>query len=180
MRTRSLRRGRLLALAAALLGLAGCVERRMVIMTDPPHAIVFDEKNQPLGASPVDRTFVYYGKYRFRLVKDGYETLIVEERVRPPWYEFFPLDFISENLIPWTLRDVRYFKYPLKPLPVVTPRQVKDEADALRARGQTIGTPLPTPAPAPAPVEAPAPRPVTPEVPPIAVPVPEARPMPGP
>jgi hypothetical protein len=131
----------LLVAALALSCLAGCVERRMVIITDPPHAVVFDEKNQPIGASPVDRSFTYYGKYRFRLVKDGYETQVVEEKVRAPWYEWFPLDFISENLVPWNLRDVRYFRYQLHPLQVVPPDAVLQEASELRARGQTIGTP---------------------------------------
>lgn len=146
----------------------------MVIITEPPHAIVFDEKNQPLGAAPVDRSFTYYGKYRFKLVKDGYETQVVEEKVRPPWYEWFPLDFISENLVPWTLRDVRYFRYTLQPAAVVVPEAVLQEATELRARGQTIGTPPPPPVipPEAAPPAAPA------VIPPQATP--PAPPMPGP
>jgi hypothetical protein len=186
MRTRSLC---LLGLSALLVALAGCVERRMVIITDPPHAIVFDEKNQPLGASPVDRSFVYYGKYRHRLVKDGYETMIVEENVKAPWYEYFPLDFFAENIVPWTLRDVRYFRYTLKPLPVTTPQAVLDEANVLRAKGQTIGVPLPTPSPAApvAPPPGPAPQLMPPADMPVVVPPPppppavsQPRPMPGP
>ncbi len=136
---------RLFVAVLSLAGLAGCVERRMVIMTDPPHAVVFDEKNQPLGASPVDRSFTYYGKYRFRLVKDGYETQVTEEKVRAPWYEWFPLDFISENLLPWTLRDVRYFRYTLQQAPVIPAEAVLQEATDLRVRGQAIGTPAPEP-----------------------------------
>ena len=152
---RSRRIGWLVAAALGLAALPGCVERRMVIMTEPYGAVVYDERDQPLGAAPVDRAFTYYGKYRFRLVKDGYETLIVEEDVRPPWYEVFPLDFISENLIPWTLRDVRYFRYQLQPAQVVPPEVVRDQAQRLRDRGQTIGTP---PAPVPAPISGPGPQ----------------------
>jgi hypothetical protein len=170
--------GRLLGAALALLCLSGCVERRMVIITDPPHAIVFDEKNQPLGASPVDRSFVYYGKYRYRLVKDGFETLIVDEKIRPKWYEYFPLDFISENLVPWTLRDVRILTYTLQPRQVTSPETVLQEAGELRAKGQTIGTPAPV-APAappvalpPPPTTLPSPAPPGVQTPPIAVPPP--------
>jgi hypothetical protein len=126
-----------------LLGTAGCVERRMII-SEPPGssgAIVFDEKNQPIGATPVDKPFTYYGKYRFRLAKDGYETLDVEQRVRSPWYEFPGLDFISENLIPWTIRDVRKFTYVMQPTQVRTPEQVLREAQLLKAYGMTIGDP---------------------------------------
>src|SRR5262245_16980338 len=103
-----------LAVALALVA-TGCVERRMVIMTEPAGAIFYDEKNQPIGATPVDKPFTYYGKYGFRFVKDGYETLDVLQCVKAPWYEWPGLDFISENLIPWTIRDVRVFRYQMSP-----------------------------------------------------------------
>jgi hypothetical protein len=175
MADRLLRRRGLWA-ALAILGLAGCVERRMVIITDPPTAVVFDEKHQPLGASPVDRTFTYYGGYQFYLVKDGYETLIVKEKVKSPWYEYFPLDFISENLVPWTLRDVRYFHYTLTPAQVITPQSVLKDAETLRAKGQTVGVPLPPAAPAPG--APPAPN-AAPPGPPPESPI-QLRPMPNP
>src|SRR5207244_2164644 len=129
-----------------LSGLTGCVERCMVIIADPypaaANAIVYDEKNQPIGGTPVDKPFVYYGKYRFRIVKDGFETLDVEQRVRAPWYELPGLDFISENLIPWTIRDVRYFRYTLTPAQVRPAEDLLREGELLRAYGWTIGPPL--------------------------------------
>ena len=128
----------------ALFGAAGCVERRMVIITEPYGAIVYDEKNHPIGAAPADHPFTYYGTYQFRLAKDGYETLVVQEKIRAPWYGMFGIDFISENLIPWTIRDVRYFRYVLQPMQVVPPDQLMQQAEALRGYGKTIGTPLPT------------------------------------
>jgi hypothetical protein len=131
-----------------LVGVTGCVERRMVIIPEPLEArgaIVYDEKDQPIGAGPVDKPFTYYGKYRFRLAKDGYETLVVEQRVRAPWYELPGLDFFSENLIPWTIRDVRYF-YPvmqrINPLDR-PPEQLLLEAQHLQSYGKTIGAPVP-------------------------------------
>jgi hypothetical protein len=135
-------------LACALLVCGfGCVERRMVIITHPfpeaSGAIVFDEKNQPIGGTPADKTFTYYGKYRFRIVKDGYEPLVVEQRVRPPWYELPGFDFISENLIPWTIRDVRYFVYVLEKSPKRDPETLYQQGSRLREYGKTIGVSLP-------------------------------------
>jgi hypothetical protein len=131
----------------AILAASGCVERRMVIITDPPGAIVYDEKNQPLGGGPVDKPFVYYGKYSFRLAKDGYETQVVEQPVAAPWYEFPGLDFVSENLIPWTIRDVRYYRYVMQPSSVqsqvMTPDVLLKQAQQLREYSATKGTPLP-------------------------------------
>lgn len=136
------RRGWLLAVAILIAG-SGCVERRMVIITEPYGAIVYDEKNQPIGAGPVDKPFTYYGKYRFRIAKDGYETVVVEQRVRAPWYELPGLDFFAENVIPWTIRDVRVFRYALPPAQIRSPEQLTLEAEQLAIYGRTIGVPLP-------------------------------------
>jgi hypothetical protein len=134
------RRGWWFGLLIAL-SMAGCVERRMVIITEPTGAIVYDEKNQPLGGGPVDKPFTYYGTYSFRLAKDGYETQVFEQRVRAPWYELPGLDFFSENLIPWTIRDVRYYRYVLQPTQVVPPEQLLQQAQRLRDYGKTKGVP---------------------------------------
>lgn len=142
---------RLLLLCTALAALcaAGCVERRMVIITDPfpeaSDAIVFDEKGQPIGGTPADKPFTYYGKYRFRIVKDGFETLDVEQRVRSPWYEIPPLDFISENVIPFTIRDVRVYTYVMQRPLVRPPDQILQEGEALRNYAKPLGPQNPQP-----------------------------------
>jgi hypothetical protein len=144
--------------------LAGCVERRYLVLTDsdtpggiPPATIVY-ENGQPIGASPADRPFVYYGTYHFTIVRDGYQTLQVDQCIAAPWYEFPGLDFISENLIPWTIRDVREFRYQLMPMTTPQTNELLNRADALRARGKAI-TPPPSEAP---PVVVPVPPPVPP------------------
>ena len=131
--------------------LMGCVERRFVITTTAPglppekdlSSTIIDEKGIVLSASPADKPFVYYGKYRFTAVKDGYQTTIHDEDVKPPWYEYFPLDFISENVIPWTIRDVRRVQIVLQPVPIIPPEIVLQQGQVLRQRGQAIGVPLP-------------------------------------
>lgn len=128
----------------------GCVERRFVITTDPPGAIVHDEKGMAIGAAPADRRFTYYGKYTFTLVKDGYQTQRVEENIKPPWYQWFLIDFFTENLVPYPFRDIRRIHVPLQPAQMVPPEQVLQQAQQLRQRGQGIGTQGPTtPAPFP-------------------------------
>jgi hypothetical protein len=142
-----------IALGAGLL--TGCVERRYLITTDQPGAIVY-ENGKPIGASPVDRTFVYYGKYRFTIVKDGCQTLVVDEYLRAPWFEYPLLDFLSENVLPFTIRDIRRLHYTLQPMPVVPPDAVLGAGQQLRTRGQNVGVPLAAPVPAlPVPVAPP-------------------------
>jgi hypothetical protein len=168
-----------LAALVCLAGVTGCVERRFVITTDPPGAIVYDEKHLPLAAAPADRQFTYYGTYRFTIVRDGYQTLVVDEHVRPPWYEIFPLDFVSEILVPLTISDVRRFHYSLQPAQLIPPESVLGEAMPLREKAKTIGVPLPPKAPRP--VEGPAPR-VLPDsqLPAPGVPGPQSGPVPAP
>lgn len=125
-----------------LAGAAGCVERRFVIDSDPPGAMVLDENDKLIGFTPVDKTFVYYGNYRFKLIKDGYETLVVNEKVVSPWFEKFLVDFVSESLLPINLRDVRRLNYKLCPAQITPPETLLGEATNMRARGLTIGVPL--------------------------------------
>jgi hypothetical protein len=159
-----------LAAALACTVLGGCVDRRFVITSDPPGAVVFVNE-QRVGQTPVDKQFTYYGTYRFVLVHEGSETLVVDQPVTTPWYEYWPLEFVSENLIPWTIRDVRRFHYTLHPAQIVPPDALLDRGEQLRAKGRGIGVPVvpqPTPAPAngavvvPAPAVAPGPPPQAP------------------
>lgn len=133
-----------IGLAGCLLT-TGCVERRFVITTDPPGAVVLDEKNLRLGGTPADRQFTYYGKYRFTVMRDGYQTQIVEEDIKAPWYEWFLIDFFSENLWPGNIRDIRRIHVPLTPAQISPPEQVLQQAEQLRTRGQGIGTAPPAP-----------------------------------
>jgi hypothetical protein len=131
----------LLGVLVGALLLAGCVERRYVITTDPPGALVL-RSGQPIGASPADDHFTYYGNYHFTLIRDGYETQEVDEYIAPPWYEWPGLDFFSENVVPWWIYDVRHFHYNLLPVQVPRSDEVLNRAQELRSRGQQLG-PLP-------------------------------------
>lgn len=138
-------------LCTALLGTglaAGCVERRYVITSDPPGALVL-RNGVPIGATPVDDHFVYYGTYHFTLVKDGYATAQVDQCVSTPWYEYFPLDFVSEALYPGHIEDVRRFHYTLQPVEAVNPNALREQAERLRAEGRSIGPPAPVASPLP-------------------------------
>jgi PEGA domain len=118
--------------------MAGCVERRYVIYTDPPGAVVY-RNGQILGYEPVDDYFIYYGKYDFTLVKEGYEIQQVQQEIKAPWYEFPGLDFISENIIPWRIIDRRVFNYQLQPRRVANQQELLNEAQNLRNRGLGLG-----------------------------------------
>jgi hypothetical protein len=132
------RLARKIAAFLAIVALAGCVERRFVIESDPPGALVL-MNGQPIGATPVDGHFLYYGKYQFTLIKDGYETLQVDECFQTPWYEFFPIDFVSENIYPGKIEDVRRPQvYRLSPKLQPRTDALLGQADQMRSQGRSL------------------------------------------
>ena len=126
--------------AVVFFSLSGCVERRYVITSDPPGAIVLRNHNH-IGAAPADDHFDFYGNYHFTLIKDGYTTLQVDQKIEPPWYGYFPLDFLAEVVIPWKFEDVRRFHYKLDPLQTPDLQDVLNRGTGLRERGKSIGAP---------------------------------------
>jgi len=95
-----------LGLAVLLLAFPGCLRRRMTVRTSPPGASVAVD-NQVIGTSPAASSFTYYGTREFRIEKDGYRTETLRRELRPPWYQWPGLDFITETLVPWEIRDER-------------------------------------------------------------------------
>jgi PEGA domain len=140
------RRATLLFAAALASILPGCIEQRYVIESDPPGALVL-VNGQPIGTTPVDGYYIYYGAYDFTLVKDGYQTKVVRQKITMPWFEYPGVDFITENVYPGKVEDVRRFKYCLEPLVQVSEGDLLNQAQQLRNRGKSIngGDPGPQP-----------------------------------
>lgn len=128
---------------ATVVATGGCVQRRMTIRSSPPGAAVYVDDYQ-IGTTPVSHDFVYYGTRKIRLVKDGYETLTVRQPIPAPWYEYFPLDFVSENLVPWEIRDERVIDLAMAPAAAVPADEVVGRAEQVRlAAGQQPVVPVP-------------------------------------
>jgi hypothetical protein len=149
----------------------GCVQRRMTIRSNPPGALVYVDDYQ-VGTTPVSTDFVYYGTRKIRLVKDGFETLTVRQPFPLPWYQVFPLDFVTENVWPGEIRDERVVDLAMTPM-VATPPPVAPQVV------------VPQPIPAPPPAQMPLPQPLPPPQgfpDPRGFPVPQAlppQPLPG-
>lgn len=172
---------RLVALILAVGLLSGCVERRFVITTDPPGAVVYcNGEYMGLAGSPpaggVDKFFTYYGKYRFTIVKDGYVTLTTEEMIDTPWYEIPPLDFFTENAYPFKQSDVRRLHFHLEKASPANAKELSDKANNLRTVTDQIVSPLLPPKPGtpagsvPVPIPAQPTPPLLPGPTPVAVP----------
>ncbi len=127
---------------------SGCVRRRLTVRSNPPGALVFID-GQEIGRTPVATPFTYYGTRKFRLVKDGFETMVVNQPFPAPWYQIPPIDFISENLVPNEIRDERVVDFELSPKSDTGMGDVLIQADQLRSMVQPASAlePLPMQSP---------------------------------
>jgi hypothetical protein len=126
------------------------------VRTTPPGAQVFID-DQEIGTTPCSAAFVYYGTRKITLMKDGYRTETIFQKIPAPWYQIPPLDFLVENISPLEHRDERIVDVQLVPEELVPQQKLIDRAQLLRdsARAGAV-TPL-TAVATEAPVAPPAP-----------------------
>jgi hypothetical protein len=111
---------------------AACVERTARIRTDPAGALV-TVNDEEVGVSPVKFSFLWYGDYDILIRKTGYQTLRVHHNVSPPWYEWPPIDLVSEVLVPKMLKDEHVLPtYALEPAEEPTVADVVRRAEETR------------------------------------------------
>lgn len=103
------------ALAAVLIGLVltGCVERKLIITSEPSGARVW-VNDLDVGRTPAEVGFKFHGDYDVRLELEGHEPLWTIQSTKTPIYEFPPLDLIAEAL-PIRFRNEQRWHFELSP-----------------------------------------------------------------
>jgi len=117
-----------------LLGLTqvGCVHRRVTINSSPSGALVkVDGKD--IGYTPASFDYTWYGTREVQLLRDGYETHTEMVDIAAPWYQKFPLDFVSDNFLGRHVTDHRQFSFQLEPKRTDLPSSVMQRAGSLRS-----------------------------------------------
>ena len=94
--------------------LNGCVERRLTINTEPAGALV-SLNDEEIGISPVTVEFNWYGDYKIRASKQGYEILETHQKLAAPLHDQFPFDFFAEILWPDTIVNEYEWTFKLTP-----------------------------------------------------------------
>jgi hypothetical protein len=142
---------RLLAIAALAPLCACAAERKLVILSEPPGALVRLD-DAIVGTTPYELRFDAYGKRRVTLYKQGYRTATQLVDLDTPWFAIFPLDLVSEVLIPIGWKDIRTVDVALVPeggqvtMPDLKP--VLERAESLRLAEPSGPRPSTRPAPA--------------------------------
>jgi len=141
-----------LALALSLLLLAGCVERRLFLKSDPPGAEV-SVNGQPVGLAPVSVPFVTYGYYEIVMSAPGHHRLSRVVEVSPPWWQYVPFDFFVEMIWPFTVTDERQIAFSLEPFSRADEAAVVEREEQMRRWLDSGERPQPSSSGSPAPVE---------------------------
>jgi len=124
------------ACLAVCLCSTGCVRRRLTVRTFPAGAQVFVD-DQDIGITPCSATFVYYGTRKITVMKDGYRTETLFQKIYPPWYQIPPLDFVTENVVAREIRDERIVDVQLLPEEIIPQQRLLERAQSLRDGAQT-------------------------------------------
>lgn len=104
----------------------------MTISTDPPGAQIFLD-DELIGESPIKIPFAHYGVRKITIERRDKEGKLTHKRLtfmanlKPPYYQFFPIDLASELILPVTIQDERTFNFQLKPVEFRPPKEIRAE-----------------------------------------------------
>jgi hypothetical protein len=113
----------MVGVVVGLAALPGCVTRKMLIRSEPSGLRTLVDRTE-VGRTPVEVPFEYYGDREIVILPEAatpegphFSTLRTVARVRPPWWERVPFDFVADVLLPFPLEDVHVLDYRLEPAP---------------------------------------------------------------
>ena len=127
------------ALAGVITGVlvtAGCVERKLTIVTEPKEAVVW-LNDEEVGTTPVTVNFNWYGDYAVRIEKPGYEIVNTHREMERPLHDKFPFDFFAEVLWPKKIVDDYTWTFELKPYQQASPEELIKSAQDMQKRTNT-------------------------------------------
>jgi len=126
---------------------SACAAKRTLTITSEPEGAQVRLDDERVGWTPITTEFHHYGTRRLTLAKDGYRVVSRQVELVPPWYARFPLDVVSEVLLPFGWRDRHELHFELEPggdlLTTPDLRSVLDRAEFLRRAGPEGPRPLP-------------------------------------
>jgi len=115
--------------------LAGCVERRLHVISQPPGAEVHLD-GRKVGRTPFSMPFTFYGSREIVVQKSGFGPTRTIFQLKKPWYQLFPLDFFSELVWPGRIVDRHYCYVKLPPPAQVELPPLIGRADQFRQKAQ--------------------------------------------
>lgn len=113
----------------------GCVHRRVTVRTEPPGAQVL-LNDQEIGYSPASFDVTWYGTEEVTLLKDGYEIETHQIKIPTPWYQVPPLDFVTDNFLPFRIKNHHEFNFALRRYQGRSQGELLERGRSLRSESQ--------------------------------------------
>jgi hypothetical protein len=139
------RKGLLIAFLLGVVLQSGCVDRFLSINSDPPGASAYVD-GEKVGTTPCEVRYIWYGTRALVLEIRGYTLIRQEVTLSPPWWQIMPMDFITDVVLPFTLKDKRTVSYSMEPAPVT-----REEVDTVLERAEELRKKALEPEPPPKP-----------------------------
>jgi len=126
-----------IAIGAAGLVLCGCLDRRIRVTSEPAGARVW-LNDEPIGRTPCEARFTYYGSYSVRVELDGHEPVSEGRTAHAPIHEYPGIDLVAE-LIPINFDHLIEWHYDLAPAPTGDAARdaLRERARGMRERART-------------------------------------------
>ena len=121
---------------------AGCIERKFVIITSPADSEIYldgkymgnskliNPKDGKTGR--IDIPFVYYAQREIVVKNKNYETRREYLKPTTPWFDFFPIDFFAEVLLPYTLKVQFVYRIDLNEYDDINAEDLYDKSEEMR------------------------------------------------
>ncbi len=114
--------------------LVACTERQLLIRTQPPGARV-SVNGKPIGRTKGDEPLIWrfdhYGEVLLEAEFTEHDKVHRPYRLKRPWWQTTPIDFVPDVIIPWTIRDTHEVMLELPKHPEMTPEEVQRRIEHL-------------------------------------------------
>jgi len=140
------RRAVILFLVLGIMALPSCVERRMTILSEPPGARAYVD-GKYVGDTPITLPFQHYGTREIQVRRartekrtKGHTPQTHRVDIRPPLYERFPFDFVSEVLYPGRITDHRVYVFRMEETDDLNRAALMERAEYFRSTAPSLRT----------------------------------------
>lgn len=113
---------------------AGCVERKLTINTEPQGALV-ELNDEHIGVTPVTVAFNWYGDYKVRIQKEGYNSINTHRELDRPLHDKFPFDFFA-SISPEQIVDEHEWTFDLEVFQPISREELIEASNAAKEQAE--------------------------------------------
>ena len=120
----------------------GCIERKFLIITSPADSEIYLDGKYVGNSKPtipndkktgrLEVPFVYYAKREIVVKSKNFETRREFLKPTTPWFDYFPIDFFAEVLLPYTINVEYVYRIDLNKYSDIDVNDLYDKSEKMR------------------------------------------------